>query len=52
LYKACFRFNIISFTNTKQEKKADDPEEIAAEPAELLEEPKLSDYRDKTHQFD
>lgn len=49
LYKACFRFKIVSFTNSKEEKKVDDSDKEAADPAELLDDPIISDYRDKTY---
>ena len=52
LYKACFRFKIVSFTNSKEEKKVDDSDKEAADPAELLDDPIISDYRDKTYQYD
>lgn len=54
LYKACFRFKIVSFTKPKDEQNQnqDESEDEAADPAELLDDPIISDYRDKTHQYD
>jgi len=49
LYKACFRFKIVSFGNSTEEKKEDDSDREAADPAELLDDPIISDYRDKTY---
>jgi hypothetical protein len=51
LYKACFRFKIVNFTTKIDDNNCDESKEDAADPP-VLNLPIVSDYRDKTHEFD